>query len=300
MCIGLSCVGTSSLLAQPSPIACEGVHISHPVWSPDGTYISFLSDASGSYELYLFSVRTQVIQRLTDNDAFEGSVSWAPTADAFLFWAQFEEDADFEGYHYELASGTFTRLIQHAEHDFDLDWSPDGLRLLFQSERAGNRELYLMDVVRRTTERLTNNPWEDITPSWSPDGSRLAFASDRLGQRQIFFMDLNTRTVSPLPNQPDAANTFPIWHPDGSQLLITAALEDGTYSLNLADFTSGTLRELAQDVSSGPSSWSPDGRLVAYSPLAGNASSIWVQVVETAEQAPLVTCGILRAIVEKR
>jgi len=70
-------------------------------------------------------------------------------------------------------------LVAAEGHDFDLDWSPDGRRVVFQSERTGSREIFLLELASRELRRLTTNDHEDLTPDWSPDGRRVAFASDR-------------------------------------------------------------------------------------------------------------------------
>jgi len=54
-------------------------------------------------------------------------------------------------------------------------WSPDGRRIVFVSDRDGNKELYRMDADGSHLTNLTRNPGQDYNPAWSPDGSRIAF-----------------------------------------------------------------------------------------------------------------------------
>jgi TolB protein len=46
--------------------------------------------------------------------------------------------------------------------------SPDGKKIVFQSQRDGNLEIYVMNVDGSEQKRLTNNPAQDDFPSWSP------------------------------------------------------------------------------------------------------------------------------------
>src|SRR3990172_7831398 len=66
--------------------------------------------------------------------------------------------------------------------------SPTGL-IAFESDRDGNREIYVMNADSTSQTRLTNNPASDINPSWSPDGTKIAFESTRDGNDQIYVMN---------------------------------------------------------------------------------------------------------------
>lgn len=280
--------------AQNSDVGCPDVRISHPVWSPSGAQIAFLSNLSGDYELYLFHMQTQSIDRVTNNPGFEGSVSWSPDSSKFAFWGDFPSDADFEGYVFDVADSSIERIISHPENDFDLDWSPDGERIVFQSERHGNRELYVLDIATSGVIRLTSNEWDDLTPDWSPSGQRLAFSSSGNGERKVHIMDLSSGTVTLLEDQPDGANYFPVWRPDGHQMLITSASDD-SYSLFIVDLESGEFDLLASSVSSGPASWSPDGRAIVYSRANGTESHIRRLDIASRENQALITCTALRS-----
>jgi TolB protein len=66
-----------------------------------------------------------------------------------------------------------------ATASYDPAWSPDGRKIAFMSNRAGNPEIYVMNSDGTGVLRLTNNPAEDGQPAWSPDGRLIAFSSDR-------------------------------------------------------------------------------------------------------------------------
>ncbi|HTG45375.1 MAG TPA: hypothetical protein VK633_12670, partial [Verrucomicrobiae bacterium] len=61
------------------------------------------------------------------------------------------------------------------------DWSPDGTKIAFASDRDGNYEIYVMNADGSNQTRITNHPAADYDPRWSPDGTKFAFVSDRTG-----------------------------------------------------------------------------------------------------------------------
>ncbi len=57
-------------------------------------------------------------------------------------------------------------------------WSPDGRRLAFTSNRAGNLEIYQLDIASGQTTNLTQHPAIDNFPTFRADGA-LTWVSNR-------------------------------------------------------------------------------------------------------------------------
>ena len=55
----------------------EGTAVFQPEFSPDGRYLSFVSDASGWLQIYLYDLETQTQRMLTSNQAEHGTPAWA-------------------------------------------------------------------------------------------------------------------------------------------------------------------------------------------------------------------------------
>lgn len=56
-------------------------------------------------------------------------------------------------------------------------WSPDGKRILFESDRSGDNQLWIMDVDGGEARQLTTISTEAGNGIWSPDGNWIAFVS---------------------------------------------------------------------------------------------------------------------------
>ena len=84
---------------------------------------------------------------------------------------------DGEIYAMDPDGSNVTRLTRNFNVDGFPDWSQDGRRIAFVSNRDGNSEIYAMDDDGSNVARLTNNSDSDQFPDWSPDGRRIAFQS---------------------------------------------------------------------------------------------------------------------------
>ena len=84
--------------------------------------------------------------------------------------------------------------------DLDPSVSPVGDRLVFNSSRAGNRNLWTMRLDGTDPRPLTFGPWNDDRPMFSPDGLQVAFVSDRDGQRGIWLVGRDGGSLRKLIN----------------------------------------------------------------------------------------------------
>ncbi len=80
--------------------------------------------------------------------------------------------------------------------------SPEGQYLAFASSRAGNLDIFVLNLNTQEIRQLTFDPESDHTPAWSPDGRRIAFQSKRTGNYDIFVMNADGSNPIALTSHP--------------------------------------------------------------------------------------------------
>jgi dipeptidyl aminopeptidase/acylaminoacyl peptidase len=100
-------------------------------------------------------------------------------------------------------------------------WSKDGKSILFQSNRAGKWQLFVMDADGSSTRALTHGEANDNFPDWSPDNTSIAFVSDRDGDEEIYVMRADGTGARNLSSDP-ARDIHPYWSPDGKSILFNS------------------------------------------------------------------------------
>lgn len=98
-------------------------------------------------------------------------------------------------------------------------------RIVFQTNRDGNAEIYAMNADGTNRVNLTRHSGEDINPRWAADGRRIVFASNRDGNHEIYVMNSDGTSVTQV-TQIDTNNRWPSWTNDGRILFQSGALPD--------------------------------------------------------------------------
>ena len=117
----------------------------------------------------------------------------------------------------DLRSRNTTRLTSGAAIDTAPSYSPDGSQIVFESDRGGRQQLYVMPATGGQAKRISFGTGRYSTPVWSPRGDLIAFTKQSGGQFLIGVM------------RPDGSgeriltegfhNEGPTWAPNGRVLM---------------------------------------------------------------------------------
>jgi TolB protein len=136
-------------------------------------------------------------------------------------------------------------------------------KIVFCSERDGNKEIYIMDYDGYSQKRLTRNEQIDLSPALSPDGQQIAFTSYRNNNPDLFIMSRFGRNQAPLSSG-GGLNATPSWSPDGRQILFTSSRDKNAEIYLISPdgkLVKGLTKNRAIDTSP---SWSPTGKEIAF------------------------------------
>jgi hypothetical protein len=111
-----------------------------------------------------------------------------------------------------------TRLTNYIRRTGSPNWSPDGARIVFNSDADGDQEIYIMNFDGSSQQRLTGNNHDDLQPVWSPDGAKIVFRSNRDGNWEIYTMNSDGTEQTRLTNNP-GWDESPAWSPDGKKII---------------------------------------------------------------------------------
>ena len=112
--------------------------------------------------------------RSTDWDALPDALRQEPALELLGLWA--EPGLVHAAFLKRAAEGGApARLTNTAAIDTSPSYSPDGSRIVFESDRGGNQQLYVMSAGGGGATRISFGNGRYGTPVWSPRGDLIAF-----------------------------------------------------------------------------------------------------------------------------
>ena len=150
---------------------------SRPTWYPDGDKILFNSTRDGNYEIYSMNPdgSDQLPLMSTSTDELFPSVS--PNG-LKVVYSLFDIPAFTAEIHVMNIDGSGDSLIANTgDVNEDAVWAHNGSKIVFQSDRTGDYEIYIMNSDGSAQTNLTNNPGGDYWPSWT-SGSAVGIEGD--------------------------------------------------------------------------------------------------------------------------
>lgn len=135
-------------------------------------------------------------------------------------------------------------------------------KIVFNSTRDGNTEIYVMDTDGKQQVRLTQHPDADFQPAWSPTGEQILFVSNRDGVDDLYLMDANGENVRRVFKK-IASREQPAWSPDGKQITYLGNKGDD-WVIYIATLDGREERLATCSRSGGFPAWSPDGTEIVF------------------------------------
>jgi Tol biopolymer transport system component len=253
---------------QPAPISLA--------WMPDGDAIVF-STGRGLWRMRV----TGGVPRAPERLVFAGSraAGAALSRDGRrLAFSQYQVRQNI--WRVDLAgasvpAGPPRELTPSTREDGWPQYSPDGARIAFLSDRSGTRQIYVCDAAGSNLVRLTSLPEgvERPYPGWSPDGRMIVFAARASANTDLYLIDVQGSAPRRLTSGP-SAEYHPQWSRDGKWIYF-ASDRTGSPQIWRIPAGGGDAVQVTTHGGEGPFE-SPDGRyLYFFKAGAGGAEQLW-------------------------
>ena len=183
---------------EPRRLTFDNTWTVGPVWTPDGSSIVFFSLRGGTLRLWKVSASGGVPELLAiGGETFMVQQHPSPPSISRrgkrILFAKYFEDINIWRTEVSKSTGrgtSPTKLISSTQYDGAPQFSPDGQKIVFQSERSGLSDIWICDREGANARQLTflGGPLVG-TPRWSPDGRYIAFDARAEGHSDIYLVD---------------------------------------------------------------------------------------------------------------
>ena len=279
---------------EPVQVTHEGWTVAQPTWTPDGKRIVFSVGGQGwSSNPGLMVIPASPAPGEKARRLLGGEWGESPTFSAKGSLAFVRPINDLNIWRLPLENGRPglpARLVASTRQDGGPNFSPDGKRITFSSDRSGSKKLWLCEADGSRPVQLTTMAAEHVSgSSWSPDGKSILFLSNPDGNLDICLttpggLEPRRLTFSP------AHDTHPTWSRDGAWIYFSSNREDSRQVWRMTpDADAVPVR-----VTSCGDAWgayeSADGRsLYVVRQRGRDAWSVWKMPVDGGEGTEIVT-----------
>jgi Tol biopolymer transport system component len=185
------------------------------------------------------------------------------------------------------------RFIASTRLDMAAQYSPDGKRIAFESQRSGVHSIWVSDADgSNAVELLPGVGAASGTARWSPDGQRIAFDFNIEGNVDIYV--IRASGGKPIHLTTDKADdAAPTWSRDGNWVYFTS-VRTGRYEVWKVSAGGGKAVQVTRNGGGSPALESPDGKFLYY--VQGDYSGgLWKMPVGGGEESLVLPSVILRA-----
>jgi eukaryotic-like serine/threonine-protein kinase len=165
----------------------------------------------------------------------------------------------------DLASGTLSRLTTEGVTSERPEWSPDGRRVLYRSDRGGRTAIWWRpaDLSAEATPLLTGKGLDLFEAVLSPDTRYIVYQLDTLGADIYYRALAGDTTARPIANSATAIENMPRLSPDGRWIAFTTN-ESGRDEVVVQPFPGPGGRVQVSTSGGTEPVWSRDGRRLFY------------------------------------
>jgi len=181
-------------------------------WTRDGRDIVFTSKRSGPLSLWRINASGGSPQSVPGITEGAYNLAIARTGNR-LIYSKYLSDSNI--WEMNLQTGEAQRVLSSTRNERSPQYSPDGSRIAFRSDRTGVDEIWLSDASGDNAVRLTyfNGPLTG-TPRWSPDGRFVVFDSRPNGNPDIYVVSANGGPPRRVTSS-SSEDVVPSWSADG-------------------------------------------------------------------------------------
>jgi len=145
-----------------------------PRFHPTRDQVAFMSYAQNKPRVYMFDLSSGRQSVLGDFSGMTLSPRFSPDGNSVVM-AQTTPGGNADIYTVDLGSRRATRLTDSGSIDVSPCFSPDGTQIVFNSDRGGDQQLYVMAADGSGVKRISFGQGRYGTPVWSPRGDLIAY-----------------------------------------------------------------------------------------------------------------------------
>ncbi|MEQ1652819.1 MAG: Tol-Pal system beta propeller repeat protein TolB [Hyphomicrobium sp.] len=227
-----------------------------PRFSPTNQEITYMSYTRDQPKVFIMNLETGKRELVGDFPNMTFAPRFSPDGQRVVM-SLGTPDGESSIYELDLRTRQSRRLTQSSGIDTGPSYSPDGRQIVFESDREGSQQLYVMNADGSGVRRLSGADGRYSTPVWSPRGDYIAFTKQTSGRFLIGVMRPDGTGERVLTE--GYHNEGPTWAPNGRVVMFFRESQGANAGPRLfsVDLTGYNERQVATPSFGSDPAWSP-------------------------------------------
>lgn len=225
-----------------------------PRFSPTRQEITYMAFAGNTPRVYLQQIEVAQRELVGTFPNMTIAPRFSPDGQKIIM-SLLQDNGSANIYTMDLRSRVTTRLTSTLAIDTAASYSPDGNRIVFESDRGGRQQIYVMNADGSNSQRISSSDGSYSTPVWSPRGDYIAFTKQSEGQFSIGVMRADGSGERLLTS--GFHNEGPTWAPKGRVIMFFRQSPGQGPKIYTIDITGRNERQLPTPNDASDPAWSP-------------------------------------------
>ncbi|MDQ4123571.1 MAG: winged helix-turn-helix domain-containing protein [Acidobacteriota bacterium] len=208
---------------DPRQITADDVRIYGLAWNTDSRRLFFTSfRVANQLNLWQVSLNGDEPQMISTGSKNLSDIAISPDGKNVAFVEEIVDENIWE-----IEPNARPRpLVRSTRADHSQQFSPDGAKIAFASERTGNYEIWIADADGKNQRQLTNSSSSAGSPRFSSDGKFILYDAQTPNGSDIYIISVNGGEPRRL-TQDGKNNSLAIWSIDGNWIFFLSNRGDG-------------------------------------------------------------------------
>ncbi len=158
-------IASSNDLRDSLVFASEGYN-GRPKWSNNNDKIAFISDRSGSNEIYIYDIQSSMTTKLTENNKREKYITWSPD-DETIAATMNTDSTNIDIYIINVRNKQITQLTQSEINEEEIAWSSVGNSIAYHAKIDDSDDIYIIDTESKKIRKVTSGEGYHGEPVWA-------------------------------------------------------------------------------------------------------------------------------------
>ena len=242
---------------NPRELPVGGDLLLTPRFSPTSNEVTYMSFDTGVPRVYIYNISTNQKEIVGDFPNMSFAPRFSPDGNRVVMSLQSDDGNYSNIFEMNLQSRKLRQLTDVQAINTAPSYSPDGGQIVFESDRGGTQQLYVMGAGGGGANRISFGKGRYSTPVWSPDGNWIAFTKQANGKFSIGVMKPDGSGERVLTE--GYHNEGPTWAPNSRVLMFfrESGGESGGAQLYSVDVTGYNEQPVQSPGFASDPAWSP-------------------------------------------